>query len=323
MKVILSHPYCGPIYWWFEQERSSALSKKPKHSYYASLFGDVDSHLDVALACALIYEDFVIPAADAVYPGLGELKHFCPADLGLEVSQWDPVHEARRLSESVCESWRSDPVLRPLLSGKTESEVGMELHYAVADVLLAAEYDAPVLCSDGRRAVVRRLIELGAVGAHPDVATTFSSEGSVSQLVDSYAKVAGLTFGVDGIRQFADLKWMSPLREYADGFQRVLNNPRTRSVDDLYEAIASALESKALAERVQGAFEATGHVMDLAGLVPGIGTVAGLAGLGTDAGASTARNRIEHVRWFELSEAVAGARRRLALEAELRARGLR
>jgi hypothetical protein len=31
-----------------------------------------------------------------------------------------------------------------------------------------------------------------------------------------------------------------------------------RSTDDLYEAIAKPLESKAFAERVQGAFEASG-----------------------------------------------------------------
>lgn len=323
MKVILSHPYVGPIYWWFDQERQYAHPKKPGHPYYAALFGDVDRHLDVALACALIYEEFIVPAADAVHPGMGDMRHFSPADLGLEVSEWDPIHEAHRLSEHVRADWQADPVLAKLLAGKPESEVGLELHYAVADVLLAAAYNAPVLCSNGRRAVVRRLIELGVVPAHPGVAAAFSSDKSVTEMVDSYAKVAGLTFGADSLSDFADLKWMSPLREYADGFQRALDEPSTRSTDDLYEAIAKALETEALAKRVQGAFDATGHVMDLVGLVPGIGTVTGLIGLGSNAAAHAAEKQAARVRWFELSDAVAGVRRRSALEAELDARGFR
>jgi hypothetical protein len=323
MKVILSHPYCGPIYWWFSRDRKYAFPKKPGHSYYASLFGDVDKHLDIALACALIYEEFVLPAADAAYPGLGDLQHISPTDLGLEVSAWDAVHEARKLSDPIKDSWRSDMVLSQLLDKKSNAEVDMELHYAVADVLLAAEHRAPVLCSDGRRALVRRLIELGIVSPDPGVVAGFSSEKSVGEMVDSYARVEGLTFGTDDMRQFADLKWALPLREYADGFQRVLNDPSTQSVDDLYKAIASALESKLLAERVRGAFAATSQVMDLGGLIPGVGTVMSALGLGSDAGAAIAQGRAGRVRWFELSQAVSGARQRSALEAELRSRGLR
>ena len=50
------------------------MSKDPAHPYYAALFGNVSAHIDVALACALIYEDIIIPAADAIAPGLGELS---------------------------------------------------------------------------------------------------------------------------------------------------------------------------------------------------------------------------------------------------------
>jgi hypothetical protein len=323
MKVILSHPYCGPLYWWFDQERSYALPKTPDHPYYAALFGDVDAPLDVALACALIYEDIVLPAADAVFPGMGDLQHIPAAELGLEVTSWDPLRDADQLSASVREEWRSDPALAQLLAGKSDTDVGLELHYAVADVLLAGEYNAPVLCSDGRRALVRRLIDLSVVQARPEVAAAFASDKSLGQLVDSYAKVAGLTFDADSVRTFVNLKWMSPLREYADGFQRTLADPRTRSTDDLYEAIAKAMESEALAERVQGAFEATGHVMDVAGLIPGVGSVTGFVGLGTDAAAAAAESAARRVRWFELSGIVTCARSRLALEQELGLRGLR
>ena len=316
MKVILSYPYSGCLYWWFAKERSPALSRRRTgHSYYDFLFGNVERHLDIALACALIYEDFVIPPADAISPGFGDLRHFTQTDLGIEVSEWDFLAEAHRVVEPVKESWQSDPLLTTLLGGKSDIEVSMELEYAVADVLLANEYDADVICSDGRRAVIRRLVELGII-------TASLEDKSVSHLVDSYTKVTGLTFGVDGVRRFIDLKWMAPLREYADSFRKTVENPSMRSTEDLYVEIAKAMESITLAEHIGGTFEATSQVMNMAGVVPGIGNVASLVSIGSSAGAVTARNRAKRARWVELSGAVLTARNRLALEDELRRRGL-
>ncbi len=323
MKVIISYPYSGALYWWFGQEREFALPKTPQHSYYAALFGDVDRHLDVALTSALVYEEFLIPAADAAYPGLGNLQHHSPADLGLEVSEWDPIQIAQKLTIPLNEYWQEDPVLGQLLAGKDEVDVHMELMYAIADALLAAEHRVPVLCSDGRRATVQRLIELGVVPVEPEIVDQFRRGNAAGQMVDSYAQVTGLTFGTDGIREFVDLKEASPLREYAQGFQRALASPGTASEHDFYEAIAVAMESKQVAEQVRGTFEATSRVMSVLGLIPGVGTVTGLADLGSDAAAATAQARADGLSWFELSQTVAGARNRAAIEAKLRALGIR
>ncbi len=316
MKVILSYPYSGCLYWWFAREHRPALKKRELgHSYYASLYGDVERYLDVALTCALIYDDFVIPAADATYPGLGDLRHFAPADLGIQVSEWDPLREAQRIIEPVRENWRSDPILSVLLSDMSEPEVDMELEYAVADVLLSSEYAAEVVCSDGRRAVVRRLAELGIIASAPE-------DKLRSELVDCYTRVTGLTFGVDGVRRFIDLKWMSPLRDYADRFRHAIESPDTRSTEDFYTAIARAMESIALAEHIHGTFEAASHTMCLVGLVPGIGNVASLASLGSSAAAAAARKRADDARWVELSGAIVKARSHIALKDELEKRGL-
>lgn len=320
MKVILSYPYSGSLYWWFQKDRNHPLPKKPQHSYYAGLFGDVDKHLDVALTCALIYEEFVIPAADAVYPGFGDLSKFAAADLGLEVSEWDPIEAAQQMVGPVEGTWHEDPVLSALL--RNRSDPRMELLYAAVDVLLAREHRIPVLCSDDRRATVRRLLELGVVPSDPEIEAQFNSPGSLGQIVQAYSQVTALTFGADGLREFLALKEMSPLREYAQNFQRAMTRTEAQTVDDFFLAIAEAMESQALATRVKGTFEGTGQVLSVLGLLPGIGTAAGLAGIGTTAGTAAAAERAEEVSWFELSSVVAGARSRRALETDLKARGM-
>jgi hypothetical protein len=199
--VILSHPFCGPLYWWFYQERSFAMSKRPQHSYYRALFGEVDRHLSVALTCALVYQDFVIPAADAVYPAMGDLSHLSSAALGLEVSPWEPIHEAGKLADDIEELWRDDPLLSGLLAGKDATEVRLELHYAVADVLLAKEYQCPIICSDGRRTVVKRLLELGVVPGVTQPTDGPEPPKPLGDLVDAYAQITGLSFGLDRVEQ--------------------------------------------------------------------------------------------------------------------------
>ena len=162
--------------------------------------------------------------------------------------------------------WREDATLRELFATRPEHEIRLELHYAVADALLAADYDAPVLCSDGRRGVVQRLIALGIVPVDKRVASRFDSEKSLVDLVDAYTAISGLTFGVSSYRRFADLKDTPDLRQYGHAFQRALAKPSVKTADDLYETIAVAMSSKQLAHRIRGAFEATGHILDVAGL---------------------------------------------------------
>lgn len=323
MQVILSQPYVGPLYWWFDQERSLSLSKTPSHEYYANLFGDVAANLDAALACALIYETFIIPPADAVHPGMGDLDHMAPSDLGLTVAPWDAMEDGRRVADQLGDGWRTDPVLSELLEGKSEWAAEMELQYAVTDALLAFEYDVPVLCSDGRRAVVRRLIDLGLIAVDQPTADQFEEPSSTSSMVDSYTSVAGLTFGVDGVRDFMELKGVADLRKYADTFRRVLESPETTKLGDLYPAIAQAMERQAVATKVKGAFETAGKILDVGSLAPGVGSVPGALAIGADLAAAGAGRRAKKARWYELSWATASYRSRRDLERELGRRGLR
>lgn len=35
--------------------------KRPSHSYYRTLYGNVDRNLDIALACCVVFEEVVLP----------------------------------------------------------------------------------------------------------------------------------------------------------------------------------------------------------------------------------------------------------------------
>src|SRR5580693_846833 len=73
MKIILSHPYSGAVHWWFGQLQrvgGDQALKRPYSGYYRTLYGsDIDNFIDIALACLVIFDEIVIPAADAAFPG--------------------------------------------------------------------------------------------------------------------------------------------------------------------------------------------------------------------------------------------------------------
>src|SRR4051812_34888885 len=70
VRAILSHPFSGAMYWWFTDLVGHPLASEnpPTHPYYAALFATARRDIDVALACAVIFDDVILPAVDAPFP---------------------------------------------------------------------------------------------------------------------------------------------------------------------------------------------------------------------------------------------------------------
>jgi hypothetical protein len=153
VKVILSHPYSGAIHWWIGQLRGvggQQALKKPPPGYYRTLYGDVENSIDIALACLVIFDEILLPAADAAFPG--ELQHMRDgrshgviADLALE-TDLEPWQQAGRLYQPIEEQLLSDIVIRRVLARVPKGAWRMVLTDAITDILLASEHRAPVIC---------------------------------------------------------------------------------------------------------------------------------------------------------------------------------
>src|SRR4051794_29031318 len=66
MQVVLSHPFSGAFYWWLAAQSDSGepREKRPRSTYYRTLYGNVDRNLDVALTSLVVFEEIVLAGAD-------------------------------------------------------------------------------------------------------------------------------------------------------------------------------------------------------------------------------------------------------------------
>jgi hypothetical protein len=326
MRVVLSHPFSGSVYWWFAQQVPHIdpiqKSKTPGHEYYRTLYGDVDKHLDIALACAVVFEEVLLPAADAVFLGnstRGGRRELPELNM---IVDWEYLDAGRRLIEPITHDLLEDEVIGAVLRRVPDWGKEMALEYAATDIIMSAEHEAPVICAPGRRRLVLRLLELDVIGRDVAKVPSLKHGAIVGPALDKYEKIVGLTFSSDDVGSLAEIKWEETIRQYAKGFQAALLDPENTDYQDFLERIATAWISSKSAEEVSGAFSAASRTLSVVGLVPGAGTVAGVAGIGTDAAGAAADRRAKNLRWYQLGPEIQRLRSLRALEEELRTNGL-
>ena len=328
MKVVLSHPFWVPFIGGWQLSRvptPGQRSKRPSHGYYRTLYGDVDKNLDIALACSVIFEQIVLPAADAPYPQFERTEDETLHLGALEMeTDWGVVREAMRLVEPIEGDLLHDEVIRTVLAEESPPMRNEWPSYATTDVLLAQIHLAPVICAPGRRKLVMRLLELEIAPLAADLSKAIAAAGGLVEELETWTGLVSLRFTSNTIQRLADVKWNGLIRDYSQNFQQALLAASATSVDRLFQDIAAGVARSAeLATQVAGAFSATSRTMGPLGLLPGIGIAPGLVGMGADAAAMRYEQRAGKFRWYELGAEIQRYESLRALEAELRRRNLR
>jgi hypothetical protein len=266
------------------------------------------------LALAVIFEEVVLPPADAPMPGRSD---GFPNTLDFALPSFDVVRQAVDLLEHVGGDCLADQAIRRALAGVPERARPLVLEYALIDVLLSAEYSAPVLSGPGRRTIIERLIQLGVVPGSTSVAALLNQGGGVAEAVEAYSSIVGLRFAPDKADTLGDIKGDASIRRYAAGFQDALIAPGPDKTSQLLARIADAWESRAVADTLSGAFAATSRVVNPFGLVPGVGTVTTAIGIASDASQALAARRAATLRWYEFGPEINRFRSLRALEQAL------
>jgi hypothetical protein len=319
MRVILSHPYSGAIYWWFANQggdiHPDQKSKKPRYGYYRTLYGDVDKNLDTALACAIVFDDIILPAADSFIPG-------GVSNLGM-IGSCDPIHEAGKIASDLGSALLDDAEIERILRTVPHNARSQAIQYAVADILLAQEHNAPIICTLGRRALVQRLVELGIGGLSPLASEALLRLGvNASSGLQDYVTIVGLDVISRDTESLGRIKWNPDIRNYATKFQSVLFGVSEQApIRDLYDAIGQAWESAEARRGLKGFFSATTRTLSVFGLIPAAGTVTGAAALASDAASSVTSRMEKKASWYELGPEMMRLERLDSLEAELKRRG--
>lgn len=302
LKVILSHPFSGALYWWFATLAGAPEATARLHPYYRALHDRVEENLDVALGCAVIFDDIIIPAADASFPA--DTRRSAGATISaLAIStNWDATQEAYSLLAEHQQALLQDASIRATLRDLEPEAKNLGLLYAITDILLTAEHGAPVVCSSLRRRLIGRLLELGIVpSARPEQAETTQA---MADTLETYTEVMGLTFLSESVEELGEVKWDHEIRSYAESFQQALTAPSADGTSRLFESIQEAWEGAEAAGHVAGAFSSVATALDAVSLIPGVGTATGAVALGSDLAARTAERRGESLRWFELSNRI-------------------
>jgi hypothetical protein len=239
MQVVLSYPFAGAVYWWFARQNPDRLnvdmrSVRPRHGYYSALYENPARNVDVALSCLVIFDQVILPSADAWLPSVqnasGE-REVPELDI---VSDWRPLERTREILDHRVDDVLADPAIAASVTGSDWTK-RLQLEYAVMDCLLSSRYMAPVICSDRRRRVVRRVLELGLLDQDLDPSTSarmsqLSGDGAELKLA-SYTEVVGLTFAADDIYTLAELKHHDKIRSHASDFATMLTTADSDDVD--------------------------------------------------------------------------------------------
>lgn len=327
-RVILSHPFSGAAYGWFEQFNPCPTIPKlqvPGHPYYKYLYGtDFLSWIDPSLTLLLLYEQVVLPPADAFLPDSDDVTRspsYKNPHLGLE-SNWDLVHDVIGEYHERAEQDRNDAVLADMLHGMPDKSKEQIIVSCYLDVFLSEQLACPIVCGDQRKKLIQRLAEMAAVSLQKGE-ETFTEP----TLAGDYVKISGLTFSASSVEELYDLKSDSKLRDYATGFLKAIHSPVATTENfpfELANAIESAIDSAALSKKVSGFLSGTSRAASYVGLVPVIGTAASVVGIAATHGTDAATRRAQRSEWYELAIHIAATRQRKELlmkVAELRTGG--
>jgi hypothetical protein len=244
----------------------------------------------------VIFDDVVLPSADAAFPGeSGRIP-----ELNI-VSDWGPMAHAYEVYERNKDQLDADPVIRTILRRVPRDARGMALQNAIADIVLSYEHDAPVICSRGRKALIDRLVALEIVPELQQDATLGQASRRMSIDLEDYVTVVGLLFRAENLESLASIKWNERIRNYAGEFQKVLTSTASQpELGGLYEHIATAWTAVESGEGIASAFSAASRSFSVASLVPGIGTVTGVLGIGADVASAVTERHNERLRWFQV-----------------------
>ena len=299
-RVILSHPFSGSLYAFFSDELGAGHTQS-ESSYYRTLFGkDYRKLTDLALTLTVIYKTLVIPPVDIPLPDYEKWQ----TDYGYENKDLGILyHHPRERGwygeiDSLIETDMNDAVVQRILHNVPKHSWFQILRDARYEIKLAYVFECPVLCSQGRRALIQRLLESDYESGRIDIVNS-----SVVAAVEEYVDIAGLVFNPRNIQGLYDLKTDNDLRQYANSFASTIhefhNEPNVRR--RLLELMRDSIGKSAIARSTVGFLDASSTILGFVGLLPVLGTISTIGGIATSGTSYGAKKYQQKHEWYQLA----------------------
>jgi hypothetical protein len=306
--VIPAFPYEGAFLWFIADER---VRKYGGH-YYETLYGPERNTIATrAAALSCLFPEIVLAPADAQLPDYNKYqtgRSYRHPDLRLSVSyENEDYNEWSDLNQEIAKAVAENPDVQAVLAGlpHLEHEEHRKHHFLCRLILqnrLAKSTGAALI---GNAAFQR----ISALAAPTIVSVTGSEHQSTEAephnlgVSERLLDVVGLNFSPDNLEVFAAIRESKDITTYATSFREALVSAAASPSEletKLLQLMRDAMESEEVAKKVSGGLSTAGSVLEVAGLVPVIGTVAGALGIGTDAGKRVVDKRAEGKSWYLL-----------------------
>jgi hypothetical protein len=306
--VIPAFPYEGAFLWFIADERV----RKHSGHYYEILYGPERNTIATrAAALSCLFPEIVLAPADAQLPDQDKYqtgRSYRHPDLRLSVPyESEDYNEWSDLNQEIAKAVAGDPDVETVLAGlpHLKHDEKRKHHFLCRLILqnrLAKSTGATLI---GNAAFHR----ISALAAQTIVSVTGSGQkpteaepknlGISERLLD----VVGLNFSPDNLDVFAAIRESKDITSYATSFRQALVSAAASPSEleaRLLQLMRDAMESEDVSKKVSGGFSTAGSVLEVAGLVPVIGTVAGALGMGTDVGKRVADKCAEGKSWYLL-----------------------
>ena len=296
-KIILGHPFAGSLYKFFEQQLSDYPHTEPiLHPYYRSLFGhDYDDWNDLTFALFAIFDEIIIPPADADVPDTKKYykdKIYNNKKLGIYFS-WDDCF-TDEIHEQVKKDLENSFIANILKKYSPEEQEGI-LEYVRLYIKLSQKYNCPVLCGGTYHELLVYLINQ----SHLSELNTIAKNDTVL-FTHNYLKLDIASFNISSLDTLYELKSDKEIKKYAKNYLKIIskygNSIKTEAA--MKDLLKSSLNINSFYERTSSILNTSSIVCSVLGFIPSIGTAFSASSLVKTALSSKAKNN--KYNWYQL-----------------------
>lgn len=287
-RIILAPPYSGTLYAYFnncikssEMEHLNHMS----HPYYNKLYGMyTEQSKDIALTLSILYDEIIIPPADAYFPkdGLG---------FYIDWNKYISFTEKREYEINEC---IKNPKLTDLFMGQEDYEKKRLLSELSYCIHLSTELNCPIFCGKGTKKVIDKISTIESSKISNNVSNKIV-------FIENYLNLSLFAFNATNLDIFEKIKYDSSVRSYCNKFIKILEKQAdtVTTEADLKKLIQEYQEKTNIYQHTKGVFHILSSIFNFAGFIPLIGTPFSLASLGFSGGEKLI-SRIQP-DWYELA----------------------
>jgi len=315
-KIILGHPYSGALYAYIADQTQGASSCYTRavgsHSYYTTLYGrNYAKYIERALMFTLVYDEVYLTPADNPWPKSKlSSSNAVHIELGLH-ADWDDYKPLFNDTSGHVHRYLSDPVISTLLPQTfkiPKSVQKMVMSSILYEYSLSRELRCPVICSPGRRQVLKRLVEIDRPAIHATVI------GDVHiAATDAYMDATGLLLSPKSLDNLIEIKPDKNVRTYGEHLLSALTEMQSAPTSELKLRLLTmardAIEQDTVGKYASGLLGWLGTLLRIVGL-PHLAIVPA-------AGAKLADYQADLASWYAFSGEVQKAESKSVLVGQI------